>query len=151
MAPSKTPASKKAASNVAKKTAKKVKASEAASGRKVRTNVHFFRPKTRTQARDPKAPKKSVATMNKMDKYRVLQCPVTTESAMKKIEEINTLVFKCATRASKTQIKEAVQSLYDVQVKRVNTLIRTDGSKRAYVHLAPEHDALDVANRIGVI
>lgn len=31
-------------------------------------------------------------SQHKLDKYRILKCPVTTESAMKKIEEINTLV-----------------------------------------------------------
>merc|ERR1740129_345257 len=105
----------------------------------------------KAKARAPKAPKKSVFQLNKMDKYRILKCPVTTESAMKKIEEINTLVFVCDVRASKTQIKEAVQSLYEVKCARVNTLIRPDGSKRAYVHLTADYDALDVANRIGVI
>ena len=89
----KAAAAKTSTVNAAKKTAKKVKsASEAVKGRKVRTSVHFFRPKTRTVKRSPKAPKKSVLAMNKMDKFRVLKHPVTTESAMKKIEEINTLV-----------------------------------------------------------
>ncbi|CAD7960017.1 unnamed protein product [Amoebophrya sp. A120] len=135
----------------AKKTAKKVTSSEASKSRKVRTNVHFFRPKTRSVARAPKAPKKSVNSMNKMDKFRILKCPVTTESAMKKIEEINTLVFVCDVKASKSQIKEAVQSLYEVKCQKINTLIRPNGTKRAYVHLTADHDALDVANRIGVI
>ena len=89
------PSTKKAAAatTTAKKTAKKVQQSEASKSRKVRTSVHFFRPKTKTTARAPKAPKKSVQAMNKMDKYRIIKCPVTTESAMKKIEEINTLVL----------------------------------------------------------
>ena len=34
---------------------------------------------------------------------------------------------------------------------QVNTLIRPDGTKKAYVRLTPDHDALDVANRIGII
>ncbi|CAD7940060.1 unnamed protein product [Amoebophrya sp. A25] len=139
------------AAATAKKTAKKVVASEASSARKVRTNVHFFRPKTKTVKRAPKAPKKTVMAMNKMDKFRIIKCPVTTESAMKKIEEINTLVFVCDVKASKAQIREAVQSLYDIKCQKVNTLIRSDGSKRAYVRLSADHDALDVANRMGVI
>lgn len=34
---------------------------------------------------------------------------------------------------------------------QVNTLIRPDGQKKAYVKLTSDFDALDVANRIGII
>ena len=34
---------------------------------------------------------------------------------------------------------------------KVNTLIRPDGLKKAYVKLAPDQDALDVAQKIGVL
>ena len=54
-------------------------------------------------------------------------------------------------RASKRQIKEAVQSMYEVKCAKINTLIRPDGQKKAYVHLTSDYDALDIANRIGVI
>ena len=37
------------------------------------------------------------------------------------------------------------------QVIRVNTLIRPDGIKKAYVRLSPDHEALEVANTIGII
>jgi len=130
---------------------KQTKNTESVQKRKVRTNVHFFRPKVKTQKRNAKAPKKSVHSQNKMDKYRILRNPLTTESAMKKIEEINTLVFLCDTRANKRQIRDAVQSLYEVKCSKINTLVRPDGIKKAYVHLTPDYDALDVANRIGVI
>ena len=43
---------------------------------------------------------------------------------MKKIEEHNTLVFIVDIKANKRQIKDAVKKLYDVNVERVNTLIR---------------------------
>ena len=33
----------------------------------------------------------------------------------------------------------------------MNTLVRPDGSKKAYVKLAADYDALDVANKIGII
>lgn len=50
--------------------------------------------------------------------------PVNTESAMKKIEEHNTLVFIVDIKANKRQIKDAVKKLYDVQAAKINTLIR---------------------------
>ena len=65
-----------------------------------------------------------------MDKYRVIKYPLTTESAMKKIEEINTLVFLVDTRANKPMIKRSIQELYDVKVVKVNTLNRQGKRKR---------------------
>jgi hypothetical protein len=50
--------------------------------------------------------------------------PLNTESAMKKIEEHNTLVFLVDVKANKRQIKDAVKKLWDVQAAKVNTLIR---------------------------
>merc|ERR1712194_58827 len=138
-------------SKKAGEVAKVVKGSVSRKVNKVRTNVHFFKPKTLVKPRVPKCPRKSVNRMNRMDKYRIIQCPVTTESAMKKIEEINTLVFLVDIKANKPQIKEAVRALYDVKCAKVNTLIRPDGRKKAYVHLTQDYDALDVANRIGII
>ena len=38
-----------------------------------------------------------------------------------------------------------------MKTKKVNTLIRPDGLKKAYVKLQSDFDALDVANRIGII
>lgn len=86
-----------------------------------------------------------------MDKYRVLKFPLTTESAMKKIEDNNTLVFIVDVKANKRQIKEAVQQMYEIQCQKINTLIRPDGQKKAYVRLTSDFDALDVANRVGII
>merc|ERR1712184_191423 len=58
--------------------------------KKVRTNVHFKRPKTLRLARNPKFPSKSSASP-KTRSILHYQPPLTTESAMKKIEDNNTL------------------------------------------------------------
>merc|ERR1712066_198171 len=118
---------------------------------KVRYNTHFWKPRTRVQRRDPKYARYSVAKLVKTDEYTIIKTPLTTESAMKKIEENNTLVFLCDTKATKPQIRRCVNKLYDVKCLKVNTLIRPDGQKKAYVRLTQDHDALDVANRIGII
>lgn len=89
--------------------------------------------------------------MSSMDAYNVIQYPLTTEAAMKKIEDNNTLVFIVHVKSSKFHVKAAVKKLYEVEVSKVNTLIRPDGKKKAYVRLAPDFDALDVANKIGII
>merc|ERR1719253_1197573 len=145
------PAKGEGGSKKAKKVAKAVKQSVSRKAAKKRFNVHFFRPKTLVLKRDPKYTRKSTPSMEGMDKYAIIKSPLTTESAMKKIEEINTLVFIVDIKASKQKIKEAVKAMYDVQCAKVNTLIRPDGKKKAYVHLTQDYDALDVANRIGII
>merc|ERR1712050_344372 len=97
----------------ASKVAKAVKTPITRKASKKRTNVHFFRPKTLIKKRDPKYARRSTDSRCKMDKYRIITCPVTTESAMKKIEEINTLVFLVDVQATKLKIKEAVRQMYD--------------------------------------
>ncbi|KAK9880124.1 hypothetical protein WA026_008639 [Henosepilachna vigintioctopunctata] len=150
-------AGKKVSSQVVEvKKAQKVqkKVIKGASGtrvRKIRTSVHFHRPKTFRPPRNPKYPRKSVPTRSRMDAYNIIKYPLTTEAAMKKIEDNNTLVFLVHTRANKHHIKDSVKKLYDINVAKVNTLIRPDGKKKAYVRLARDYDALDVANKIGII
>jgi large subunit ribosomal protein L23 len=55
--------------------------------------------------------------------YDVLIAPVITEKATMASEH-NKVVFKVARDATKRQIKEAVEKLFDVKVKAVNTLNR---------------------------
>merc|ERR1719310_1423561 len=124
---------------------------------KVHTKTKFYRPKTKKALRNPKYARKSLNTIvdedriSKMDQYRIVKYPLTTESAMKKIEDHNTLVFIVDLKANKRQIKAAVQKMYQIECQNVNTLIRPDGQKKAYVRLAQDYDALDVANKIGII
>lgn len=114
-------------------------------------NTRFTLPKTLKLARKPKYQRKSVASTPSIDEYAVLRAPLNTESAMRKIEDHNTLVFLCDVRANKHQIKAAVKKLYSVDAVKVNTLIRPDGVKKAFVRLAAEQDALEVAGKIGFI
>jgi large subunit ribosomal protein L23 len=55
--------------------------------------------------------------------YDVIKSPVITEKATLASEH-NKVVFKVAKTATKPQIKEAVEKLFDVKVKNVNTLVR---------------------------
>jgi large subunit ribosomal protein L23 len=55
--------------------------------------------------------------------YDVILAPVITEKSTK-VSEHNQVIFKVARTATKPQIKEAVERLFDVKVKAVNTLVR---------------------------
>lgn len=86
-----------------------------------------------------------------MDAYKIIETPIASETAIKKVEDGNTLVLQVSIKANKNQIKAAVKELYEVDIEKINTLIRPNGTKKAYVRLTADHDALDVANRIGYI
>ncbi|CAI5439008.1 unnamed protein product [Caenorhabditis angaria] len=147
MAPTKKSAPAKAVA--AKKSV--VKGNNQTHRKKIRTSVHFRRPKTLRQTRAPRFPRISATKDSGLDKFAIIKYPHTTESAMKKIEEHNTLVFIVDEKASKNQIKKALYDRYQVKAIKVNTLITPLHQKKAYVRLAPDYDALDLANRIGVI
>ncbi|XP_062964715.1 large ribosomal subunit protein uL23-like [Cynocephalus volans] len=108
-------------------------------------------PKTLQLWRQPKYSWKSSPRRNKLDHHAIIKCPLTAASAMKKIENNNTLMVIVDVKANKHQIKQAVKKLYDIDVAKVNTLIRPDGEKEVYIQLAPDYNALDVANKIGII
>jgi large subunit ribosomal protein L23 len=55
--------------------------------------------------------------------YDIIIAPVITEKATLASEH-NQVIFKVAKTATKPQIKEAVEKLFDVKVKSVNTLVR---------------------------
>ena len=103
------------------------------------------------QKRNSKIALRAVKKVNTFDKLSVIRHPLATESAIKSIEDNNTLVFIVHKRANKQMIKEACSSLYKLKVKKVNTLNTTRGEKKAYVVLTKEQDALDVANKIGIM
>uniref|UniRef100_A0A8C3IFV1 Uncharacterized protein n=1 Tax=Chrysemys picta bellii TaxID=8478 RepID=A0A8C3IFV1_CHRPI len=89
--------------------------------------------------------------------------PLTTESAMKKIEDKNILVFIEDVKANKHQIKKGVfLRCFFFKVIPVRALPKMfelgptlpkagPGEKKVYVCLAPDYDALDVADKIGII
>jgi len=135
----------------ANKTASALKKGTGRKATRVHTKVHFFRPKTLKLARQPKVLAKAMKSAEGPKAFDVIKFPLTTESAMKKIEENNTLVFIVNITATKSQIKTALKTLYDIKTVRVNTLIRPDGQKKAYVRLAPDQEAADVANKLGII
>ena len=60
--------------------------------------------------------------------YDVIVAPVVTEKATLASEH-NKVLFKGAAKATKPQIKEAIEKLIDVKVKSVNTLVRKGKTK----------------------
>lgn len=83
--------------------------------------------------------------------YDVLRRPLITEKSSYQSSKLNQFVFEVAGEATRSQVKEAVETLFDVQVARVNIintaakrgrrrnrrlLVRRPGYKKAIVTLA---------------
>ena len=60
----------------------------------------------------------------------IILSPVVSEKSYDLIEHNNTYTFVVDPRANKTEIKQAVQSIFDVTVTRVNTQNRKGKTKR---------------------
>jgi len=86
-----------------------------------------------------------------MDPYEVIVYPLMTESASLMVEKENKLVFIVSLKASKGDVKRAVEELYEVKVKGVNVLITPQGEKKAFVQLHPDYKAADVAIKLGIL
>jgi large subunit ribosomal protein L23 len=77
--------------------------------------------------------------MSKRSAYDVILSPVITEKSTL-VSEANQVIFKVASRATKPEIKAAIESLFKVKVKAVNTLVRKGKLKTFRGHRALQSD-----------
>ena len=89
--------------------------------------------------------------MSMSSPYDIIVRFVVTEKALRLAERENKVTVIVRREATKKQIKEAIERLYGVKVVKVNTLITPEGEKKAYVKLAPEHSAIDLLSKLGLI
>jgi len=85
-----------------------------------------------------------------MDPYSIIKRPYLTEKTMNAIDQKNELTFVILRFANKSQIRNAFEDLYAVKVKKINTQVTSKGLKLAYIKLAAEHSAEDIAVKMGV-
>jgi len=86
-----------------------------------------------------------------MSAWSIIIRPVQSEKALRLIEEQNTLTFIVDRKATKHDIRRAIEQAFGVKVEKVNTLITPRGEKKAYVKLAKEYSASDIAARLGIL
>lgn len=77
--------------------------------------------------------------MREVEAYDVIVMPVITEKATMASEH-NQVIFRVRREATKPQIKEAVEKLFGVKVKAVNTLNRKGKVKRFKGRLGIQQD-----------
>ncbi len=91
--------------------------------------------------------------------YDILRRPIITEKSNYQNSELHQYTFEVASNATKAMIKDAVETLFDVEVWKVNvinvpskrsrraqsrrTLVRKKGYKKAIITLAPD-DTIDM-------
>ena len=93
--------------------------------------------------------------------YQIIRRPVITEKGLAIKENQNTLVFQVSPKATKTEIKEAVQQIFKVKVSDVRTAnfvgkMRRRGQsvgyrkdwKKAYVKLAEGEKMIEYAENL---
>lgn len=81
----------------------------------------------------------------------VLLFPLHTEKALTYIERFNTIVFIVKRDATKSQIKQEFEKMFNVKVEEVRTLITSRGEKKAFIKLKKEYNASDIAVRLGIL
>ncbi|MBW9222934.1 50S ribosomal protein L23 [Methanothermococcus sp. SCGC AD-155-K20] len=85
-----------------------------------------------------------------MDAFDVIKVPIISEKTMKLIEEENKLVFYVDKKSTKTDIKKAIEELFNVEIMGINTLVTPKGQKKAYVKLKDQYDAGEIAANLGI-
>lgn len=72
--------------------------------------------------------------------HDVILAPVVSEKSYDLIENHNTYTFEVDPRANKSQIRQAVEKVFDVKVVRVNTMNRKGKVKRTGYKLGQRKD-----------
>lgn len=81
----------------------------------------------------------------------VVKHPIATEKSIRLMESANTLVFMVDKKATKIEIKEAIEKMFTAKVVRVHTTITRMGEKKAYIKFAQETPAIDIATNLGLM
>ena len=74
-----------------------------------------------------------------MTPQEIIIQPLITERSMDGMEQ-KKYSFKVAKKATKSEVKKAIEKLFDVQVKKVNTMIMPGKTKRVGVHTGRTSD-----------
>lgn len=75
-----------------------------------------------------------------LDAYQIIKGPVITEKVSTLTEIENVYGFKVDRRANKVQIRQAVETIWDVKVLNVNTMIRKGKPRRVRFNWSKQPD-----------
>ncbi len=86
-----------------------------------------------------------------MDPYKIIKHPVSTEKSIRLMESENKLMFVVDEKATKLDIKKAIELIFKAKVVKVNTFNDQNGKKKAYVKFSDATPAIDVATEMGLM
>lgn len=86
-----------------------------------------------------------------MDPYNIIKYPLSTEKSIRLMEAENKLIFVVNNKATKKEIRKAVEDMFKVKIDHVNTFVSADGEKRAYVKFSSKNPAIDIATQLGLM
>lgn len=81
----------------------------------------------------------------------IIKYPLSTEKSIRLMESENKLIFIVDEKATKQEIKQAIEKKFNVKVEQVRTLNDSKGRKRAYIKFASETPAIDLATKLGLM
>lgn len=81
----------------------------------------------------------------------IIKYPLSTEKSIRLMESENKLIFIVDEKATKQEIKQAIEKTFDVKVDQVRTLNDAKGRKRAYIKFSSETPAIDLATKLGLM
>ncbi|MDD5148210.1 MAG: 50S ribosomal protein L23 [Candidatus ainarchaeum sp.] len=96
-------------------------------------------------------PKAKASAEEKLPAIEVLLYPLITEKAVNMIESENKICFVVEKTANKSDVKKAVEMLYNVKVDSVKTLNDLKGRKKAIVKINKKFKADELATKLGVL
>jgi len=86
-----------------------------------------------------------------MEINSVIKRPSATEKSIRLMESENKLIFVVDIKATKAEIKKAMETMFKAKIARITTHITPNGEKKAYVQFSQETPAIDIATQLGLM
>jgi ribosomal protein uL23 len=81
----------------------------------------------------------------------IIKHPISTEKAIRLLNQENKLVFIVERKARKPEIKAELEKMFNAKVEHIRTLIDRKGNKKAFIRFSDETPALDIATKLGLM
>ncbi len=81
---------------------------------------------------------------------QIIKYPVATEKAIRLMELNNELVFIVDNKATKEDVKKAIEEMFKAKVEKVRITRLIKGVKKAYIKFSKETNAIDIATQLGM-
>ena len=81
----------------------------------------------------------------------ILKHPLATEKSVGVVDRGNKITYIVDSRASKKEIKDEFERVFNVKVSSINTINMPRNTKKAFIKLAKGYNATDVALKLKLV